>query len=79
MGKGDEMAEYLCQTCKHRKGKLDFYHRIDSNGVGRDYTNAVYVNCKEWKKHPGMCKAAPKRPEWMEPSSVCQSYEKRGK
>ena len=79
MGKDDKMAEYLCETCKHRKGELDSYHSIDSTGIVRDYTNVKYVNCKEWMKHPGMCKVAPKRPAWMEPTSVCPSYKKRGK
>ena len=79
MGKDDKMAEYLCWTCKHRNGELDFYHKIDSKGIGRDYTNGMYVNCREWKKHPGMKKAAPKCAEWMEPTSICPSYKKRGK
>lgn len=79
MGKDNQMAEYLCETCKHRKGKLAVYHRIDSQGIERSYTNVVRVNCTESEKYPGMVKAAPKRPAWMEPWQTCPSYEKRGK
>lgn len=78
MGKDGNMTEYLCETCKHRKGKLAVYHRIDSQGIERSYTNIVRVNCTASKKHPGMVKAAPKRPAWMEPTSACPSYRKRG-
>jgi hypothetical protein len=79
MGKDKQMAEYLCETCKHRKGKLVVYHRIDSQRIDCSYTNVVQVNCTESKKHPGMVKAAPKRPAWMEPTSVCPGYRNRGK
>ena len=76
MGKEPKMAEYLCETCKHRKGKLAVYHRIDSQGIERSYTNIVRVNCTESEKYPGMVKAAPKRAAWMRPSDVCPSYRK---
>ena len=58
MGQDKQMAEYLCETCKHRKGKLAVYHRIDSQGIERSYTNVVRVNCAESKKHPGLVRDA---------------------
>jgi len=79
MGKGKQMAEYLCETCKHRKGDLKPYNTYEWHGTECSYTAAKHVNCTASKKHPGMVKAAPKRPAWMEPTSVCPSYRKREK
>ena len=78
MGKDNDMSEYTCSTCKHRKGKLKTYHRIDSQGIERSYTNVVRVCCTASAKYPNIVKAAPKRTAWMEPWQTCPSYEKKG-
>lgn len=78
MGKDEKMAEYLCETCKHRKGKLAVYHRIDSQGIERSYTNVVRVNCTASKKHPGRVVDAVRDTSYN-PWQLCISYRKRGK
>ena len=79
MGKDNKMAEYLCWTCKHRKGDLETYGTYEFSGTEYSYTATRHVNCTASKKYPGMVKEALKRPTWMNPLDVCPSYEKKGK
>ena len=72
------MSEYLCETCKNRKGKLRVYHQIDSSGVDRSYTNIVRVNCAESKKYPGLVRDAVRDTSY-DPWQLCMAYRKRGK
>ena len=77
MGKDKQMAEYLCETCKHRKGKLAVYHRIDSQGIERSYSNIVKVRCRASRKNPNMVRDAVAEIAYMEPRSICGDYKER--
>lgn len=70
---------WLCESCAHRKGELRVYHRIDSQGVERAYTNSVKVHCSESKRYPGMVKDAIKADPFMEPWQMCFGYKRRAK
>jgi len=71
MGKDDKMAEYLCETCKHRRGKLSPWHTYEDRGIEYSYTGVLKVNCTESKKHPGMVKDA------VRDVDCCVGYKKR--
>lgn len=71
------MAEYLCQTCKNRKGKLRPFSTYDSCGTQYSYTGAMKVNCTASKKHPGMVVDAI-RDTSPYPLQLCMCYRKRG-
>jgi len=73
------MTDYLCATCKHRKGKLRTYHRIDTCGIERSYTNVVKVCCTASAKYPNMVKDAVADKPWMDPQFVCIDYKRKGK
>lgn len=73
------MSEWLCETCKHRRGKLRTYHRIDSQGVERSYTNVVKVNCTAHAKYPNLVKDAVKEVPYFEPWQMCMDFRGRGR
>lgn len=73
------MTKYLCEKCRHRKGKLRTYHRVDSAGVERNYTNAVMVCCTASEKHPNMVKDAKADVAYYEPWQVCPDFKGRAK
>jgi len=70
----DAEITYLCDTCKHRHGDLRTYHRIDSQGIERSYTNIVKVRCRASRKNPNMVRDAVAEVAYREPEYVCGDY-----
>ena len=71
------MSEWLCESCKHRNGKLRVYHRIDSLGIERSYKNVVKVACSSSAKYPNMVKDAVRCDPFIDPQFTCLDFTKR--
>lgn len=73
------MSEWLCESCKHRKGKLRTYHRMDSLGIERSYTNVVKVCCTASRKHPNIVKDAVRKVPYCDGWQCCIDFKRKGK
>ena len=71
------MSEWLCESCRYRKGKLRTYHRMDSLGIERSYTNVVKVCCTASKKQPNAVKDAVRKVPYYDGWQCCMDYAKR--
>lgn len=74
-----EKKKYLCDTCRNRNGDLRTYHRIDSSGIERRYTNNVKVHCKASKKNPNTYRDAVEEVPHGEALRVCGDYRRKGR
>ena len=74
MGKDKQMAEYLCETCKHCN-QLVMPHYIDTAGTERR-VKVMYVDCAASRKNVWR-KKAPMQPVYADVSSVCYDYKRK--
>ena len=74
------MTEYLCETCKHRRGKLTLYHRLDILGIERNVSDDYRVRCAAVHSNGGRAyevKEAKVRPAYADPHTRCWDYTER--
>ena len=69
------MSEWLCESCRYRKGKLGVYHVTDTCGTEYSYTNVVRVRCAASRQFP--VREAKRKDPFYEPWQVCMDYAKR--
>ena len=67
--------KFLCEKCANRRGKLRVYHRIDSQGIERSYTNIQRVCCKAGG-HTTL-KDAVQRTPYADARAACREYRPR--
>ena len=66
------MSEWLCESCKHRNGKLRLMSTYDMYGTKYSYTGSMKVHCKASKRNPNMYRDAVR-----EGIGSCYDYAKR--
>ena len=67
------MSEWLCESCKHRKGKLRPTSTYDTCGTEYSYTGSMKVNCTSPKKRPWIPRDAVRK------CDECWDYKRKGK
>lgn len=67
------MSEWLCESCRFRKGKMRPTSTYDMYGTQYSYTGTMKVHCKAHGRYPNMYRDA------VRSGCECWDYERRGR